>query len=238
MQQWLKNKLKLLIRTPFHPQWLLSGNGFLSKKINVLSNITLLDLGCADRWVEKELASNCRYIGIDYPPTGADLYHAKPDLFANASQLPVLNETIDVVTMFEIIEHLHAPTDAIQEAYRVLKPGGIIWISVPFLYPVHDAPYDFQRLTSFGLSRDLSQANFIDIEISQSLSAIETSCLLMNISLSGAMLVALKEKSFSLLGLPIILVSIVLINVLGRGLTKILPNWSGLTSGYIVSARK
>jgi hypothetical protein len=42
----------------------------------------------------------------------------------------------------------------------VLKPGGRLVITVPFLYPTHEAPYDFGRFTHFGLSSVLGRAGF------------------------------------------------------------------------------
>ncbi len=238
MQNWLRKKLSFIKHTPFHPQWLLNKPAFFKAKINQLNQCSVLDVGCAYRWVETELSKNCHYIGIDYPATGTELYAATPDIFANASCLPIQSDKFDVVTLFEIVEHLESPQEALKEAYRVLKPGGSLWLTVPFLYPIHDAPFDFQRLTSFGLFRDLTTSGFVDINITSDLNAVQTSCLLLNLSLSGAMIVAAKEKRLSIILLPGVILLIVLINLAGRLSGRLLSNWPGLTNGYAVSAVK
>lgn len=238
MQNWLRKKLSFIRHTPFHPQWLLNKPAFFKEKINQLNKCTVLDVGCAYRCVETELSKNCQYIGIDYPATGTALYAAKPDIFANASCLPIQSNKIDVVILFEIVEHLESPKEALKEAFRVLKPEGSLWLTVPFLYPFHDAPFDFQRLTSYGLIRDLTTAGFVDINITSHLNAVQTSCLLLNLSLSGAMIVAAKEKRLSIVLLPLVILLIVFINLAARLSTSILSNWPGLTNGYAVSAIK
>jgi SAM-dependent methyltransferase len=47
-----------------------------------------------------------------------------------------------------------------KEIYRVLKPGGKLLITVPFVWEEHEAPYDFRRFTSYGLLSYLKNFNF------------------------------------------------------------------------------
>ncbi len=51
----------------------------------------------------------------------------------------------------EVLEHADAPEQAISEIHRVLKKDGILLLSTPFLFEIHDRPNDYYRFTEFGL---------------------------------------------------------------------------------------
>jgi SAM-dependent methyltransferase len=52
---------------------------------------------------------------------------------------------------WSVLEHVPQPQKAISELYRVLEPGGLIWIQVPFLFPYHESPRDYWRVSADGL---------------------------------------------------------------------------------------
>ena len=79
------------------------------------------------------------YVNID-PSTD-------PDYLCSADDIPVPNGSYDMVLMTEVLEHLEKPVEVLKEAYRILKPGGEIIITMPFLWAVHADPEDFQRWT-------------------------------------------------------------------------------------------
>jgi SAM-dependent methyltransferase len=64
-----------------------------------------------------------------------------------------------------VLEHLPHPWLAMTEAYRVLKPGGVIIVSVPHLSRLHDLPHDYYRYTANGLASLLGDAGFSEVEI-------------------------------------------------------------------------
>ena len=66
-------------------------------------------------------------------------------------KLEFADETFDAAVCWSVLEHVPNPTKAIQELHRVLKPGGLIWIQLPFLYPYHPDPHDYWRVTPSGL---------------------------------------------------------------------------------------
>ncbi len=85
---------------------------------------------------------------------GVDIREGKGvDLVADVYQLPFKNDEFDTVLCVAILEHLEYPRKAISEMHRVLKSGGIILISVPFMFPIHDAPNDYWRFTKYGLKK-------------------------------------------------------------------------------------
>ena len=233
-QRWLK-RLKY---TPFHPQWLL---GRPSKNVGWVQRHArgrVLDIGCADRWIEQHLPQECVYIGLDYPTTGGLLYGSKPDAFADACQLPISDASIDTVILFEVLEHLRQPIVALTEIARVLRPGGKLLLTVPLLYPVHDAPHDYQRYTSHGLVREMEVSGLGVVSIKPGLGSAETAGLLFNLALAGMVAEAIDKRKLSAVLLPAVLIAIPAINLLSWLLGKLLPSWPALTAGYRVLAFK
>ncbi len=73
------------------------------------------------------------------------------DVVGSVYKIPFEDNSFEIVLCMVVMEHLEDPKVAIAEIYRVLKPGGKILVSVPFLFPIHDSPNDFWRFTKYGL---------------------------------------------------------------------------------------
>lgn len=218
-----------LVSTPFHPQWLL-GPRRLPAGLEAVSGI-LLDVGAADRWIERRLPAHVTYIALDYPPTGRDMYQAKPDVFADGTRLPFADDSIDGVVCLEVIEHVPDAEALLREIARVLRSGGQAWLSMPFMYPVHDAPDDYRRYTAFGLRRGLERAGLQVAWIRQTGHAIRTAGLLASISVAGG--VYGRPGSRALL-LPVAALLVLVINVTAFLLSLVWPDWDG--SGVVHEA--
>lgn len=229
---------RLLRRTPLHPQWLLGGNTATIAWIRAEAAGRVLDIGCADRWIQPNLPQGCDYIGLDYPATGKDLYEAAPDVFADASRLPLPDACVDTVIVLEVMEHLRHPMEALHEISRVLRPQGKVLLSIPFLYPIHDAPYDYQRLTRYGLVRDAEAAGLQIDAISNRLGSAESAGLIASLALAGMALESVKKHSPSMLLVPLILLAIPVVNLLARLCVMLLPSWEAVTNGYQLTASK
>jgi SAM-dependent methyltransferase len=98
-----------------------------------------------------------RYVNID-PAT-------KPDYLASADALPLPDSSTDCVLLAETLEHLEHPEKALAEALRVLRPEGGIVLTMPFLYPVHGDPRDFQRWAPEKFRRELEALGFSEIRV-------------------------------------------------------------------------
>jgi SAM-dependent methyltransferase len=70
----------------------------------------------------------------------------------------------DTVLCTDVIEHLFEPARIWGEIARILTPGGKAIIGVPFLYWIHEAPFDYHRYTSFALRRYAENAG-LEIEV-------------------------------------------------------------------------
>ncbi len=120
----------------------------------------ILDLGYGEGPYKKlyqDKFQSC--IAADYNIRSNDL-----DVRLDATCLPFPNDTFDAVLMSEVIEHVPEFQSAINEVCRVLKPDGVLLITWPFNYMMHEVPNDYCRLTEFGMNRMLSNCG-VGIEL-------------------------------------------------------------------------
>lgn len=85
----------------------------------------------------------------------------QPDLCMDVAAQAIKSDSIDVVNAMELFEHVLGIDGGLQECFRVLKEQGLLIISVPFLYPVHADPFDFQRWTKDKWERELDAKGFV-----------------------------------------------------------------------------
>lgn len=122
----------------------------------------LLDIGCGRK---QELFFSCvtRYIGLNHPSSSMinrEDQRYKTDVFGDALRLPFRQNTFDSVLALSLLEHVPEPQCVVNEAYRVLKKGGICAATVPFYNRIHLAPYDYFRFTEYGIRYILEKAGF------------------------------------------------------------------------------
>jgi hypothetical protein len=67
------------------------------------------------------------------------------------------------VILSNVLEHLSKPEASLQECRRILMPGGMVFITVPFLFKIHQAPYDFCRYTHYKLQQMLEECGFEEV---------------------------------------------------------------------------
>jgi SAM-dependent methyltransferase len=94
---------------------------------------------------------------VDWQNSLHDLTHA--DVIADLNRpLPFEASSFDGVLLSSVLEHVADPSAVLQEASRILRPGGVIVLELPFLYWLHEEPHDFGRYTEHALRRFASAA--------------------------------------------------------------------------------
>jgi len=110
----------------------------------------VLDSPPTTRWLnvgsgERQPLAMPNVVNLDV--TRGPLVHVVGDGHA----LPFREGAFDGVVCRAVLEHLRGPRRACAEMFRVLRPGGIILVTVPFLDPYHGHPDDDQRFTASEL---------------------------------------------------------------------------------------
>lgn len=235
----LRRILQPLAHTPLHPQWLaLREQSATRRTVTRISHGVIVDVGCGDRWLADDIGVRGSYIGLDYPVTVAQGYPGKPEVFGDAACLPFRDAAADTVLILDVLEHLRSPGMAVSEAARILKPGGHLVLQVPFLYPVHDAPNDYQRWTAEGLHLLLAQHGLHVQEESAYGHPVETAAALSSLALAKSGLNILTDRRLALPLLPLIAVLVPFTNITGWSLARLLPGDPFMPLGYRLVAVK
>ena len=128
---------------------------------------TLLDVGCGHMPYRSLLTSTQshvnQYIGLDLKDN--PIHNNYPDIIWQEGEIPLADHSIDCAITTEVLEHCPNPEEVMKEINRVLKPGGLLFFTVPFLWPLHEVPHDHYRYTPFSLRRHLIGSGFASIKI-------------------------------------------------------------------------
>lgn len=128
----------------------------------------LIDIGCGQMPYKKlilEEANVTSYTGLDLEYGNKYYGVIKPDLIWDGKSIPVLDNSFNSAISTQVLEHVADSEVFLKEVYRILKHDGIYYITVPFLWNLHDVPNDEYRYTPFSLTRILNNAGFREVEI-------------------------------------------------------------------------
>lgn len=190
------------------------------------------DLGCGDSpYRDFALRHGDSYTGVDWEHSP---HSPRADVIADLNQpIDLPTASADTVLCVSVLEHLRRPEAFLQEAGRLLKPGGVLLLQVPWQWNLHEMPYDYFRYSPVALTEMLTESGFRDIEIASLGGFFTTHSLKFNyFSKRFVRGPAPLRWLLSLLLLPIWF--------LGQAFAPLLDqldrNWAMETSGYFVVA--
>jgi len=116
----------------------------------------VLDIGGRDRGLfEKPKERVKQWIFADINKA------SNPGIVTDVSAMDQIpSESTDVVNAIELFEHVEKIESGIKECQRILKKNAVMILSVPFLYPIHSDPGDFQRWTKAKWEKELKRGGF------------------------------------------------------------------------------
>lgn len=139
-----------------------------------------LDLGCGTGIVLDEIGRGFkRSLGVDISQRALGLTSGRvssPLVCADAGRLPFADDSFDLISCLDVLEHVRSDLDCISECFRVCKPGGYMVFSVPaldFLWSEHDeALHHLRRYSWRSLRAKLEAGGFHVVKATYSVSAM------------------------------------------------------------------
>lgn len=162
---------------------------WVSKKLKELSSgLKILDVGAGERPFQK-FCGHLNYVSQDFAKydgigdaiglqTGS-WNRDNIDVISDIIKIPEPDNSFDAILCTEVIEHVPDPIKALEELTRLLKPGGIIILTAPFISMTHFSPFHFctgfnkyfyiEHLKRLGLKIDEMKpsGNFFDVMMQQ-----------------------------------------------------------------------
>lgn len=189
----------------------------------VAQGTLVLNIGAGGEIAAVVAAAGVSARSLDIDPTRA------PDIVASAEQLDMFGDaSVDAIIVAEVLEHLREPERAVAEFARVLRAGGVVIGSSPFLLGIHDQPHDYYRYTLHGLNWLFRAFEPCTLrERNGYFGAVEV-LVLRRFAVGGA-----RQRALAVLLAPLLLALALVL----RGLDRVLPSLDG-TSGYFFVYRK
>jgi len=191
----------------------------------------LLDVGCGQKPYQ-HLFRFSEYLGLELD-TPDNRQSKKADCYYDGRTIPFPACSFDGVICNQVLEHVFEPEHFLSEILRVLKPDGVLLLTVPFVWDEHEQPWDFARYSSFGLKSLIERRGFKVMEQRKINADVRVIFQLVN-----AYLYKVLWTRFSIVNAFICLVAMAPFNLVGALLWRILPANPDLFLDQLVLARK
>jgi SAM-dependent methyltransferase len=117
----------------------------------------ILDAGAGDCRYKKYFG-HAQYESADFAQ--ANKSYGELTYICDITDIPVSDGRFQTVLCSQVLAHLPNPGAALCELFRVLHPGGRLFLTAPLFFQENEAPYDFYRFTQYGLQHAFATAGF------------------------------------------------------------------------------
>ena len=130
------------------------------ENINKYVEGSLIDLGCGNVPLYEAYR---KYTDNNICVDGGNSYH-RDDFLDNicdfSKKIPYNDAEFNTIVLSDVLEHKSEPKHLFNEMNRILVVGGKVLMNVPFLYWIHEQPYDYYRYTRHALQHIADQSGF------------------------------------------------------------------------------
>ena len=187
----------------------------------------ILDVGCGSK-PYRTCFNASEYIGLEIEGR-----NKQADRHYNGKTFPFKDGEIDSIFTSQVLEHVFNPDEFLSEMNRVLKDGGMLLLTVPFVWDEHEQPFDYARYSSFGLRHLLERHGFEIKEHRKSMNDVRVVFQMINAYLTKTVF-----TKNGMLNMLLTLAFVVPFNIMGEIAGRILPCNNDLYLDNIILARK
>ena len=191
----------------------------------------LLDVGCGSK-PYKTLFHVDDYIGLELD-SDESRKRGYAEHFYDGVVFPFSDDFFDCVLCNQVLEHVFNPPEFLSEINRVLKLGGRLLLTAPFVWDEHEQPNDYARYSSYGLKALMNRYNFKVLK--QKKSCADASVIFQMIN---AYLFKIINPFPKWIRLFLTITIIAAINIIGVMISKVLPNNNDLYLDNIILLEK
>jgi SAM-dependent methyltransferase len=123
-------------------------------------NGRMLDFGCGHKPYKSLFPAVNEYVGVDFENEGHQHLKEQIDVFYDGHSLPFPDNYFDCAICTEVLEHVTDIDESLILLKRVMKNKAKIIVTLPFIWPEHEMPFDFRRFTTGGLTQKMEEHGF------------------------------------------------------------------------------
>lgn len=134
----------------------------------------ILDLGAGEcRY--RFFFDKCIYVSVDFGKGDKNWDFGSNDIIGDITKLDFIkSESVPYILNTTVLEHINEPSELFSHIGRILRPGGQLFLYVPFVIGEHQIPFDFYRYTSYGLRYLCEKCGLEVVELEPSNAPLET----------------------------------------------------------------